>query len=266
MSPSRNRLGEAAATTEPPATTLLERPQSSQPSADRTHRSLPSVAVIGEFRSGRSSLINALAGMAAVPASHRVQVPYPVLITHAPRSSLALELIDRRRVAADWESVAGTPSHSVRRLHLGLPADALKSVRLIDTPAYASSESVRDERVLGACRRADVVVWCTPAVQAWKASERDAWLAMPKRVRERGILAVTYRDLVSSEHDLQRLAARIRAEAGPHFASVVMVASTEAVRAAAQPAEDRRAALWQASGGAKLAAAVKAMIAASVRP
>jgi hypothetical protein len=221
--------------------------------------------VIGEFRSGRSSLINALAGMAAVPTSHRVQVPYPVLITYAARSSLALELIDRRRVAADWDNVAGALSHSVRRLHLALPADALKSVRLIDTPAYDTESCGRDERVLAACRRADAVVWCTPAVQAWKASERNAWLAMPRRVRERGILAVTYRDLVPSEQDLRRLAARVRAEAGPLFAAVVMVASTEAVRAAAQPADDRRAALWQASGRAALMAAVGAVIGSSGR-
>jgi hypothetical protein len=265
MSRGRNRFGEAAATTEPPATTLLERPRPSLPPADRTHRSLPSVAVIGEFRSGRSSLINALAGMAAVPTSHRVQVPYPVLITYAARSSLALELIDRRRVAADWDNVAGALSHSVRRLHLALPADALKSVRLIDTPAYDTESCGRDERVLAACRRADAVVWCTPAVQAWKASERNAWLAMPRRVRERGILAVTYRDLVPSEQDLRRLAARVRAEAGPLFAAVVMVASTEAVRAAAQPADDRRAALWQASGRAALMAAVSAVIGFSGR-
>jgi hypothetical protein len=243
---------------------LLERSRSPARS-ERLHRPLPSVAAIGEFRSGRSSLINALAGMAAVPTSHRVQVPYPVLITHAARPSLALELIDRRRVAADWDSVGGALSHSVRRLHLALPADALKSLRLIDTPAYDTERCARDERVLAACRRADAIVWCTPAVQAWKASERDAWLAMPKRMRERGILAVTYRDLVPSEQDLRRLATRIRAEAGPHFSAVVMVASTEAVRAAAQPAEDRRAALWQASGRAALMAALGAVIGTSGR-
>jgi GTPase Era involved in 16S rRNA processing len=220
------------------------------------------VAVVGEFRSGRSSLVNALLGTAALPASFKVQIPHPVVISYAPRASLALELIDRRRVVTDWDSVSRAPAHDVRLLHLGLPADELRSMRLIDTPACSSDGSLLDERVLGLCRRADVVVWCTPAVQAWKASEQDAWLALPKRIRRRGILAVTYKDLIPSGRDLSRLGARLSAEAAQHFAKVVMVANIEAMRAR-QQSDVRRRALWEASGGALLACAVSAVIAAS---
>jgi GTPase Era involved in 16S rRNA processing len=221
------------------------------------------VAAIGEFRSGRSSLVNALLGTAALPASFKVQIPYPVVISYASRPSLAIELIDRRRVVTDWDGVSRAPAHGVRRLHLGLPASELRSMRLIDTPACTSDGALLDERVLGLCRRADVVVWCTPAVQAWKASEQDAWLALPRRIRQRGILAVTYKDLIPSERDFSRLSTRLSVEAAQHFAEVVMVASIEAMQARQQQCDMRRRALWEASGGAPLAAAVSAVIAAS---
>jgi hypothetical protein len=245
---------------------LLDRPRRRPPDrAARAYAPLPSVAAIGEFRSGRSSLINALLGTAALPTSLKVQIPYPVLITHAPKSSLAFELIDRRRIPTDWDDMVQAPSHSVRRLHLGLPSDCLKSIRLIDTPGYASERYEFDEQAFGACKRADVIIWCTPAVQAWKASERDIWLRLPKRIRRRGILAVTYKDLIPSERDLGRLSARLCAEAAPHFADVVMIASNEAVRARQQQSDGQQNALWQASGGAQLAASIGSMIAASMR-
>jgi hypothetical protein len=223
------------------------------------------VAAIGECRSGRSSLVNALLGTAALPASFKVQIPHPVIISYASRPSLAVELLDRRRVVTDWDAASRAPAHGVRRLHLGLPADELRSTRLIDTPACTSDGSLVDERVLGLCRRADVIVWCTPAVQAWKASERDAWLALPQRIRQRGILAVTYKDLIPTERDLSRLGARLGAEAAQYFAQVVMVANIEAMLARRQQGDVGWRALWETSGGALLAGAVKAVIAASTQ-
>ena len=79
-----------------------------------------------------------------------------------------------------------------------------------------------DRRSLQACRYADTVIWCTPAMQAWKASEERAWLALPERVRARGFLAVTFADEIASPSDVDRLMERLRAEAGPYFRKVVL--------------------------------------------
>ncbi|KAB2912382.1 MAG: hypothetical protein F9K29_19505 [Hyphomicrobiaceae bacterium] len=222
----------------------------------------PRVAVVGEFNSGKSSLVNVLLGGAAVPTGYRVRSPYPVLINYAARPSLAFELGDRRRIATGWEDVARAPAQDVRRLRLGLPIDRLKAFRLIDTPGAATGDEALDARAFNACRRADVAIWCTPAVQAWKGSERQAWLALPRRLRQRSILAVTYKDAVASADDIERLGARLHAEAGPHFAGVVMIACADALRALPLADRARDEALWHASGGAAMAAALRAAIAA----
>jgi hypothetical protein len=230
------------------------------------HSPPPSVAVTGECKSGKSSLLNALLGSAVLPTGVRVHIPYPVLLTYASNPSLAFELANRRRVATDWDAVAQAPLSGVRRLRVGMPIDDLRAIRLIDTPGDAAGHYSPDHQALAACRRAHVVIWCTPAVQAWKASEQDAWLGLVQRLRAKRILAVTYKDLVASDRDLARLGARLRAEAAPYFDDVVMVASNEALRARQLHTAGQRERLWRASGGTELITAVRTMIAAALGP
>ena len=224
-------------------------------------RALPCIAVTGEARSGKSSLINALLGASVLPTGVGDQIGLPVLVSYASKPSLVLEHANRRRVATDWVTMAHTQVDAVRRLRLGLPIDLLKSSRLVETPGFASGCDGLDRRAFAVCRQASAAIWCTPAMQAWKASERDAWLALHERFRGRSILAVTYKDAIASEKDHARLSARLRAEAAPHFGKVVMIASQDAMRARQLDCRDASDALWQASGGAELCAAVRTLIA-----
>ena len=106
-----------------------------------------------------------------------------------------------------------------------------------------------DEHTLRICRKADTVIWCTPAMQAWKASEERAWLTLPERVRQRGILAVTFEDAIASPGDAERLLARLHAEAASHFSRVVMASRLSALVPGHSPPEDApRAPISRGSG------------------
>jgi hypothetical protein len=227
----------------------------------RSGGALPCIAVTGESRSGKSSLINALLGASVLPTGLGDQVRPAVLISYASKPSLAAEHNNHRRVAADWATAARIPFHSIRRLRLGLPNDLLKSTRLVETPGFATGCEEVEQRAFEACRRVDAGIWCTPAMQAWKASERDAWVSLSKRIRARSILAITYMDAIRSQTDRERLSARILAEAAAHFGNVVMIASKDATSARELDPPDGNEELWHASGGADLCAAVRALIA-----
>ena len=227
----------------------------------RSGGALPCIAVTGESRSGKSSLINALLGARVLPTGVGDGVCPTVLISYAAKRSLTVEHNNHRRVAVDWASAARMPLHSIRRLRLGLPNDLLKSTRLVETPGFATGCEDVDQRALGACRRVDAGIWCTPAMQAWKASERDAWVSLSKRMRARSILAITYMDAIPSQRDRERLRARILAEAAAYFGKVVMIANKHAARARELAVPGTNEALWHASGGAELWAAVRGLIA-----
>ncbi|HJU30414.1 MAG TPA: dynamin family protein [Hyphomicrobiaceae bacterium] len=191
---------------------------------------LPCIAVAGEARSGKSSLINRLLGESVLPTGWADDPRPAILLRHASRHTLEVERPDGRREPADWASAS---IHSVRTaqwLRFGLPIELLARAQLIETPAFATGDDDVERCAAAACGKADAAIWCTPAVQAWKASEADAWLDLPRRIRARSILAVTYMDAVGDAAERARLEARIRAEAAEHFAMHLMLGGVTGVR------------------------------------
>src|SRR5262245_18976597 len=163
------------------------------------------VAVIGEFNSGKTALVNALVGAMVLPASFVTHTAYPTMIGFAARRSLCAETADRRRVRVAWDCLDGSSAHDIHRLHVGMPLDRLRTLRVIDTPGLGLGNQPQEAQALRACRRADRVIWCTPAMQAWKASEQHFWLSLSKAVRQRGSLAVTFMDVLRSESETVQL-------------------------------------------------------------
>lgn len=179
------------------------------------------VAVIGEFNSGKTTLVNALLGAPVLPTSFTTHTVYTTVVRFAARPSLRAEIAQRRRVPIAWDEVDSGPAQHICRLHVGMPLDPLRTLRAIDTRGLGLGDESVDTRTLRSCRTADVVIWCTPAMQAWKASEQRAWLALPKSVRGRGILAVTFMDQLRSASDASRLLTRLRTDAAPLFRRMV---------------------------------------------
>jgi hypothetical protein len=109
-----------------------------------------------------------------------------------------------------------------------LPLEPLRRVSIVDTPAVGLEHQhpAIDLPVRQACRGTDLLVWCTPAFQAWKHSEQLLWLSLPAALRKRGVLAVTFADQVASDGDLDRLFARLHADAGSFFADIVVLTGT----------------------------------------
>jgi 50S ribosome-binding GTPase len=180
------------------------------------------VVVVGEFNCGKTSLVNALAGAPVLPASFVTRTSHPTVLGFAARHSLSAETANRKRIRLCWDRLEDAPQDGIRRLHVGAPLERLRTLQLIDTPGLGFGDDDGDQRTLQLCRHANAVIWCTPAMQAWKASEERAWRTLSKRVRDRGILAVTFEDAIASPADIGRLIARLRAEAGPYFRRVVL--------------------------------------------
>lgn len=179
------------------------------------------LVVVGEFNSGKTTLVNALLGTGVLPASFITHTAYPTVVRFAARPTLSAEVAGRRRVAFAWEDLDRPPSQEIHRLHVGLPLDRLRTLNAVDTPGLGLGNPVLEERTLRACRTADLIVWCTPAMQAWKASEMQVWLAMPRSVRRRGVLAVTFMDALNTPSDARRLMTRLHNDAGDLFGRIV---------------------------------------------
>jgi energy-coupling factor transporter ATP-binding protein EcfA2 len=220
----------------------------------------PRVAILGEFNSGKSSLANLLAGIEALPTSIVSNTCIPTLLRYAGDPIIEARYADGRTQRIDVDKPID--KRRLQRLDVGLPAPQLRRINLLDLPGLADPRHGGSPAVLGA-HRPSAAIWCTVATQAWKESERVAWLAMPPRVRANSILAVTFKDLLTSPAEEARVLQRLREQAGPHFREIVLVATRAALE---QPEEARfaggetTAGVWQTSGGLTMIRALDRMV------
>jgi hypothetical protein len=197
--------------------------------ARRGVRGTARIAVLGEFNSGKTTLVNAMLGADLLPAGIATRTRLPIVARFGSRPSLTLKLADGRRVSLAQETLDGPPAADARQVHYRSPLGSLKRITLVDTPASGLEDLIVDLHTVEACRGADLVVWCTPAMQAWKHSEQVLWLTLPVTLRKRGVLAVTFADQIASQVDLDRLSARLRADAGAFFRDIVVLTDSSPV-------------------------------------
>lgn len=189
----------------------------------RAARSKPGparIAVVGEPNTGKTTLVNTLIGEPVLPATVTAHTPCVTVVEYARTRRLVSEDRGAVRSMLDWSSMNCSVGDA-RRLRVGLPLPALKGLRVLDTPGLGRGNSTEDRRILRACRAADLLVWCTPAMQAWKRSEQVLWLALPQSRRANGVLAVTFADAISPG-DAKRLLARLQEEARSHFRDIIL--------------------------------------------
>jgi len=218
----------------------------------RSRTSTPTIAVMGEFSAGKSTLINLLLG--------REFLPRKVTATQMPAISLSAGAGDdfvalghdgtwSRHPIADLET---RDPNKDAMLSVRVPSPVLGALSLIDTPGI-SDPALQTEILSGVAGLSDAILWCTHATQAWRQSERAAWSKMPQALRERSILAVTRADRLSPV-DRDKVRKRLEAETGGLFRDILFIATPQAAQAAATGDHD----LWQTSGGAALYSALEA--------
>jgi hypothetical protein len=224
---SQNILRKAAG-----SYSFLEAPARALGRVARAARRPLRLAILGESNAGKSSLANLLAGEATLPALPVANTRLPTLLQYAAAASAcALFASGARQTLSGSTKI---PSGPIIRVEVGLPIETLKRVEILDFPGSANPlfpTSLPDVLRHGI----DAAVWATVATQAWRETERIAWLALPKRVRSRGLLAVTHCDLIASAEDFRRLRLRLSSDAGPYFQGMSFV-SVQHVSAAV-PAE-----------------------------
>ncbi len=143
------------------------------------------VVVVGEFKQGKSSLVNALVGVSVCPVDDDVATALPTYVRHGPevsagvlldtdppqRETIAVDEIRRHAVEgggvrADGRRVAG--------IEVCLPRTMLASgLVVVDTPGLGGLGSTHAAASLAATSMADAVLFVTDASQELTATEVD---------------------------------------------------------------------------------------------
>lgn len=144
------------------------------------------VLVVGEFKQGKSSLINALINAPICPVDDDVATCVPTIIEHAdapiariykqsdnPEQEAESEEISVNDLSS-YASELGNPQNhkGIQSVEVGLPRQFLQQgVRIVDTPGVGGLESSHSISTLGALPMAEAVLFVSDASQELTAPE-----------------------------------------------------------------------------------------------
>lgn len=207
-----------------------------------------SVVVIGPPGSGKSSIVNMLLGLSAIPETPDL----PVLeIVAGARPRTVFELSDGSRDHAEGMALGGPVPGDAVLARLELAAPVLNGMNLTEIRVAGSSCEQRAAVGL-AVQRADIVLWCT---QSFGPAEQALWAEVPDALKDHSFLVLTKADRLLMQGVLADRLAELEPVVAEEFYSLFPVATLQAIAARAPGAQENPG-LWKASGGRALTGAV----------
>ncbi|NSX56690.1 dynamin family protein [Parasulfitobacter algicola] len=215
----------------------------------------PAIALMGEFSAGKSTLLNLLIGKSVLPTQITATQLPPIWMRYGEGEPYRMDIYGNRR-SVDLNDISTIPVKKTRFIRVYSKAEFLKRCDLIDTPGI-SDPNIPAEVWMHAVGYANAILWCTHATQAWRESERSAWVSLPDRLKDKSLLLVTRSDKLATDIDRQKVDARLEREAAPLFRSRHFMSLLEAIHA--RDTGDTGDA-WRQSGGKEFMAALDGVI------
>ncbi len=141
------------------------------------------VCVVGEFKQGKSSLVNALLGSSVCPVDDDLATSAITLVRYAEKVSVVVRRHDGDQVVSEqiqtsaipeWVSERGNPDNSrgVERVDIGMPAQVLgQGLAIVDTPGMGGLGAGHAAATLAFLPFADGLVFVSDASAELSAPE-----------------------------------------------------------------------------------------------
>lgn len=143
------------------------------------------VMLVGEFKHGKSSLLNAILGEDLSPVDADIATSAPIVVRHG-ESRAATAIVETGDGTAEvsfpieelrlWATEGGNPENrrKVRRVEIELPHPILKAgIAFVDTPGVGGLASTHGTITAAALPMADAVLFVSDAAQELSANELE---------------------------------------------------------------------------------------------
>jgi hypothetical protein len=208
------------------------------------------LALLGMPASGKSSLLNLLAGADILPGDARL----PTLqLRYGPQEKAICTLPDgtkRTLPSADAYEIAALSPVFVE---MEMPLPALAKISLLETVAPDDPNAVH-RASQWAAKRADVVLWCT---KDFDKNDRRIWGQMPDVIKDYALLMVTHIDVLQEQGTLDGVVGSTRTAAIGEFEKILPIDLPLALRARKSDGSVDKEMMRQSGGLALIAAVLK---------
>ena len=196
-----------------------------------------SIAIVGEFNAGKSTLINALIGEEIVPMGVLPTTAHTGIIQYGPRQ--AARVIwrgEEEAVEVSFEQakrLMKDNASEIDHLEYWYPHPELRAVHFWDTPGFNALEDRHEEVATRALEQAEAILWVLDANQVLSQSEFERIQDIPGG-SERLLVVINKIDRLGPPEEraeaIQELMAYVQEHAGEYIAGCYPVTALEAYR------------------------------------
>ena len=206
------------------------------------------LSILGHPKSGKSQILNLIAGEVLIP--NGVRLPTLELVWGEERT-MTLHLLGGIQDKRDEITLDKLRRTDIEMIRITAPLQVLKKVSILEVVTRGTAEDER-EGVSWAVDRSDMVLWCS---QEFTPAEQWLWSAVPDRLKDHGFLVLTKADELIRAKTLANRMGELQDIVNEEFHSLIPVATLQGIDAVTDPAGlDQEAFL--ASGGRALTTAV----------
>ena len=141
-----------------------------------------SLAIVGEFNAGKSTMVNALIGEDVLPMGVLPTTAHTGILRFGPRRAARINYIDGRRVEVGFDeakTLMKTDAEDIDRLEFIYPHPTLRIVEYWDTPGFNAVNERHEEVASEALSQAEAILWVMDASQVLSQTEFELIDAVP---------------------------------------------------------------------------------------
>ena len=199
------------------------------------------IVVLGEFSSGKSTFINALAQQDILATSILPETVAITVVRYGDAKKVEIVYKDRKKHALSHENqleMIKRNAEKIDTVKLSYPLPRLKGYSLVDTPGLNTIFRDHEATTKDFIHRADAIIWILDATKAGKSKEKE-YLEYVQAHAGKMIGVVNKIDLVD-ENELEVLRAFIEGRFQGFFAKIFYISSINANRSKEDVEEERK--------------------------
>lgn len=192
-----------------------------------------SIAIVGEFNAGKSTLLNALLEEDLLPVGVLPTTAHTGIVRFGPRRAARVYWTEKQPEEVTFEEASSSMKDNaaqIQRVDFMFPHPVLRAVEFWDTPGFNALEERHEQVASQALTRAEAILWVMDANQVLSATELDR-IDSVRLGAERLIVVINKIDRLGRnfEKQVEELIEYVEDHIGNHIAGVFAVSAQQAI-------------------------------------